>query len=155
MLGAFLETAPFAEDMKQNHVYPPPCAELPEFRVRGNLAFMNIGTDLAGPLFTRYTLKDTSFFKVWIVIFTCSLSRAVHLEQVENSTTEQFLSAFRRFISRRGTPQFVLSDNASNLKRAERTLDYIFEHRAVQQFLATKQIKWSNTSESTLVRCNI
>ena len=105
---------------------------------------MNIGTDLAGPRFTRYTLKDTSLFKVWIVIFTCSLSRAVHLELVENSTTEQFLSAFRRFISRRGTPQFVLSDNASNLKRAERTLDYIFEHRDVQQFLAAKQIKWSN-----------
>ena len=87
VLRAFLETAPFAEDMKQNHnyVYPLPCAELPEFRVRGNLAFMNIGTDLAGPPFTRYTLKDTSFFKVWIVIFTCSLSGAVHLELVENS----------------------------------------------------------------------
>ena len=70
--------------------------------MRGNLAFMNIGTDLAGPLFTRYTLKDTSFFKVWIVIFTYSLSGAVHLELVENSTIVQ-LRAFRRFISRRGT----------------------------------------------------
>ena len=35
------------------YVYTPPCAELPEFRMRGNVAFMNIGTDLAGPLFTR------------------------------------------------------------------------------------------------------
>ena len=105
---------------------------------------MNIGTDLAGPLFTRYTLKDTSFFKVWIVIFMCTLSRAAHLKLVENSTTEQFLSAFRRFINRRGTPQFLPSDNASNLKRQERTLDYIFKHQDVQQFLATKQIKWSN-----------
>ena len=63
---------------------------------------------------------------------------------MKNSTTEQFLSAFRRFISRRGTTKFVFSDNASNLKWAERTLDYIFEHRDVQQFLYTKQIKWSN-----------
>ena len=52
------------------YVYTPPCAELPEFRVRGNVAFMNIGTDQAGPLFTRYTLKDTSFFKIVLSFFS-------------------------------------------------------------------------------------
>ena len=102
VLRVSLETVPFVENMKHCNVYPPPCAEIPKFRVRGNIAFVNIGTNLAGLLFTRYTLKDTSFLKVWIVIFTCSLSRAIHLELVENSPTEQFLSVFRRFISRRG-----------------------------------------------------
>ena len=109
---------------------------------------MNIGTDLTGQLFTRYNLKDKSFFKVWIVIFTCSLSRTVHLELVENSTTEQFLCVSRRFINRRGTPLFVLSDNASNLKRAERTLDYIFKHQDVDQME-------QHTGKSTMVWCYI
>ena len=99
VLRVFLETVSFAEDMKQSRMFMF-IHHLPEFRVRGNVAFMNIGTDLAGPLFTRYILKDTSFFKVWIAICTCSLSGAVHLKPVENSTTEQFFGAFRRFFSR-------------------------------------------------------
>ena len=135
-------------------VYRPPCAELPEFRVRENVAFMNISTDLAGPLFTRYTLKDTRFLKVWIVIFTCSLCRAVHLELVENSTTEQFLSAFRRFISRRGTPQFILSDNASNLKRAERTLDYIWFSAIYERLIKTVKRGLKKTLKNSKVTVN-
>ena len=57
-------------------------------------------------------MKCRDTFKVWIVIFTCTLTRALHLEIMQDMSTEQFLLAFRRFISRRGSPNLVISDNA-------------------------------------------
>ena len=54
--------------------YPTP-PHLPEFRVEEWDAFSSVGTDLAGPLYVRNSLKDTNTHKVWIVIFTCTLSR--------------------------------------------------------------------------------
>jgi len=67
-----------------------------------------VGVDLAGPLF----LKDGS--KVWIVLFTCAVYRAVHLELVKSLSTEAFLYSLRRFISRRGRPNTIYSDNGTN-----------------------------------------
>ena len=78
--------------------------------------------DLAGPLF----LKDKS--KAWIVLYTCAVYRAVHLELVQSLTTEAFLQAFRRFIARRGKPKIVYSDNGTNFVRTDnlmKKLDWI------------------------------
>ncbi|GIY77871.1 reverse transcriptase [Caerostris darwini] len=49
-------------------------APLPEDRIREAQVFEVIGVDLCGPLF----LKDNK--KCWIVLFTCAIFRAVHLE---------------------------------------------------------------------------
>ncbi|KAK6017410.1 hypothetical protein OSTOST_17071 [Ostertagia ostertagi] len=43
-------------------------------------------------------------------------TRALHLELVRNNTAHEFLLAFRRFIARRGTPDLLISDNASTFK---------------------------------------
>ena len=57
--------------------YPTP-PHLPEFRVEEREAFLSVGTGLVGPLYVRNSLKDTNAHKVWIVIFTCALSRGMH-----------------------------------------------------------------------------
>ncbi|GIY43386.1 hypothetical protein CDAR_306141 [Caerostris darwini] len=49
-------------------------APLPEDRIKEAQVFEVIGVDLCGPLF----LKDNK--KCWIVLFTCAIFRAVHLE---------------------------------------------------------------------------
>ena len=125
------------------HSYPAP-PQLPEHRVQGNFAFASIGTDLAGPLFTRFTVKSADIFKVWIMIFTCTLTRAIHLEIMQDMSTEQFLLAFRRFISHRGKPNLVISDNARTFKCANDSLKFILQHREVKDFLTSKRIKWTN-----------
>ena len=51
--------------------------------------------------------------KVYICLFTCATSCAVHLEFVTDLTVETFLLAFRRFKSLRLVPKVVVSDNAS------------------------------------------
>ncbi|GBM92995.1 hypothetical protein AVEN_161836-1 [Araneus ventricosus] len=85
---------------------------LPGGRVSDTVVFEVTGVDLALPLF----LKSGS--KLSIVLFTCAVYRAVHLELVASLTTDSFLMAFRRFIARTGRPRTVYSDNSTNFKGA-------------------------------------
>jgi hypothetical protein len=73
-------------------------APLPEDRVRDANVFDITGVDLCGPLF----LKDGK--KCWVVLFTCAVFRAVHLEITTTLSTDGLLQALRRFIARRGRP---------------------------------------------------
>ncbi|KAL6726143.1 hypothetical protein Aduo_008145 [Ancylostoma duodenale] len=73
-----------------------------------------------GPLLVRS--ERTQERKVWVCLFTCMTTRALHLEAVIDNSTTQFLLAFRRFIARRGTPELVLSDNAPTFKLGREVL---------------------------------
>jgi hypothetical protein len=83
-------------------------AALPEDRVRGGRVFETGGIDLAGPLFIKKGKK------AWIVVFTCTVYRCVHLEIVKYLSTDDFLEVFQRFMWRRGRPTVVYSDNGTN-----------------------------------------
>ena len=127
----------------KHYQYPAP-PQLPDFRVEGSEAFESVGTDLAGPLFTKHTSGDKETHKVWIVIFTCALSRAVHLEIMQNMSAEQFIMALRRFISRRGKPNLLISDNAKTFKKSNKILQELFENEEVKKYLTASRIKWTN-----------
>ena len=71
-------------------------APLPEDRIIPAPPFANVGLDFAGPLY----LKDSGD-KVYICLFTCAVTRAVHLELVCNMTVGRFLLALRRMIASR------------------------------------------------------
>ena len=45
--------------------------------------------------------------------------RAIHIEVSQDLSTDSFLLAFTRFVSRRGAPTEVYSDNGSNFRGAE------------------------------------
>lgn len=85
-----------------------PAAPLPENRVKDAKTFEVSGIDLAGPLH----LKNGS--KVWIVIFTCAVYRAVHIETVDKIDTAQFILALSRFIYKRGRGAIIYTDNGTN-----------------------------------------
>ncbi|UYV63047.1 hypothetical protein LAZ67_2002938 [Cordylochernes scorpioides] len=89
---------------------------LPLDRVRDATAFEILGVDLAGPLY----LKNNT--KAWIVLFTCAVFRAIHLELVTSLSTEAFIQALRRFIARRGRPTVIYSDNGTNFVGANNVL---------------------------------
>ncbi|GFQ69373.1 integrase catalytic domain-containing protein [Trichonephila clavata] len=60
-------------------------------------------------------------------------------------STEQFLLAFRRFISRRGLCSTIYSDNAKTFKRAELELKHFWRcmlHPSVQDLFSTHGITW-------------
>ena len=63
--------------------------------------FKNTGINYIGPFYIA--TKDTTE-KSYICLFTCLSTRAVHLESTDNLTTNNCITAIRRFIARRGTP---------------------------------------------------
>ncbi|GFX87170.1 uncharacterized protein TNCV_2059411 [Trichonephila clavipes] len=56
----------------------------------------------------------------WILILTCAVYRAIHLELLTSVSTESFLLDLRRFIAGRGRPSVIYSDNGTNFKGAYR-----------------------------------
>lgn len=50
-------------------------------------------------------------------------TKAVHLELITSLSTEDFLLALKRFISRRGNPSVIYSDNGTNFVGARNQLN--------------------------------
>jgi len=67
-------------------------APLPRARVSEEATFSAVGLDFAGPLFIKDGEQEK---KVYICLFTCATTRAVHLELVSSQGTDAFLLAFR------------------------------------------------------------
>ena len=97
-------------------------AQLPSFRVSQSFPFANTGVDYEGPFMVKQIYnphEDDELFKVHVVIFTCAASRAVHLDIVPNTGSSAFLRSLKRFMSRRGIPSLMISDNATCFKSEE------------------------------------
>ena len=88
--------------------------DLPDYRVNTLHAFQCAGRNYAGPLFIKHN-RDTTL-KVYILPFTCGSSRALNLELTPAMKALAFISAFERFMARRGTLDVVISDNFKTFK---------------------------------------
>ena len=71
-----------------------PVADLPEFRVKQDEPFSKVGIDFAGPLFVK---ERGEMSKCYITVFSCCITRGIHLKLVPDLTTATFLNCFRRF----------------------------------------------------------
>ena len=83
---------------------------LPGYRVQACRPFTNIGVDYAGPIELKASkLRSNKTYKVYIALFICLSTKAVHLEVVCELKTDAFIATFNRFIGRRGLPANVYS----------------------------------------------
>ena len=105
---------------------PPPPPPLPEFRVREETPFTFTGVDCAGPLYIR-SFGLTVSNKVWICLFTCCVTQAVHLDIVADISTETFLRCLKCFSARRGMPRKFVSDNGKTFKAAAKFIKAVFK----------------------------
>ncbi|GFS89331.1 integrase catalytic domain-containing protein [Trichonephila clavipes] len=120
--------------------------DLPIERINPCRAFEKVGIDFAGPITTKcqHTRKANNF-KSYICLFICMCTKAVHLELVSSLSAAAFLSALRRFVSRRGYPSDIYSANGSNFVGASAYLKDLFQllHNSnVQDFSSSKSIQW-------------
>ncbi|XP_058455592.1 uncharacterized protein LOC131432955 [Malaya genurostris] len=98
----------------------PRMAPLPVQRLTPYLrAFSYVGVDYLGPFEVTVGRRKE---KRWVVLFTCLVIRAVHVEVAHSLTTQSCLMAIRRFICRRGTPIEFFSDNGTNLRGASKEI---------------------------------
>ena len=114
-------------------------SDLPPECVTPDPSFTYTGMDVFGPFYIKEGRKE---LKRWGVLLTCLASRAIHLETLNAMTTDSFLNALRRFISRRGKVREVRSDQGTNfvneLAAALKELDPV----PVREYLSSQDCDW-------------
>ena len=121
------------------HGPPPP--PLPPFRVKEEPPFSCTAVDFAGPLHVK-THGVTRSCKTWICLYTCCVTRAVHLEVVPDLSTSTFIRSLKRFCARRGLPHRILSDNGKTFKAAAKVVESIVDQPEVKLHLSQIGVKW-------------
>ena len=94
-------------------------APLPEVLVKPARTFTVTGCDFTGPIYWQNNEKS------YVALFTCAVTRAVHLELTRDMTALEFRVILQRFASRRGAPSTVINDNAKTFKSTGKHLEKI------------------------------
>ncbi|XP_057662249.1 uncharacterized protein LOC130897426 [Diorhabda carinulata] len=91
-----------------------PMSNLPNERIRPTLPFEVTGVDYAGPFYIlNKPGKGAKLNKCYLAIFVCFCTKAIHCEIVTDLTSNNFLACLKRFVSRRGVPKIIYSDNGT------------------------------------------
>ena len=94
-------------------------SDLPSERTSETLPFHCCGLDCFGP----FQVKDArKTLKRYGLIITCLSTRAVHIELLDDMTTDAFLNALRNVIAIRGNIRYIRSDRGTNFVGASREL---------------------------------
>ncbi|UYV61943.1 hypothetical protein LAZ67_1007130, partial [Cordylochernes scorpioides] len=123
-------------------------SDLPKERLTPGKPFSISGVDYAGPVNLRMSKgRGRKTEKGYICLFVCFVTRAVHLELVTDASTLTFMSAFKRFVARRGHCTRLYSDQGTNFVGAARQLRSCF-------YLAQNQLKelaavWKSEKKKT------
>lgn len=122
---------------------PPEMGFLPEERLESHVfPFSYVGIDFFGPMTVSIGRRIE---KRYGVLFTCLTLRAVHIELAATLNTSSTIMAIRRFISRRGQPVKMFSDNGTNFVGAERELRECIQsldQSKISNELSAKGITW-------------
>ncbi|XP_062538615.1 uncharacterized protein LOC134206889 [Armigeres subalbatus] len=88
--------------------------------------FSKTGVDYCGPFYVRPVPRRPTI-KMYVAVFICMCTKAVHLELVSDLTTDRFIQALRRFSARRGKCSDLYSDNGTNFVGARKKLRQLYE----------------------------
>ena len=123
--------------------------QLPVERLKPAPAWHNISLDFFGPFEIKGEVNKQSRGKGYGVLFNCLVSRAMHVDLAANYSTEGFLVVLYRFISLRGYPSKLFSDNGSQLVAANKELQTVIEgldRDQLQSFGAENGLEWKFTT---------
>ena len=120
-------------------VPPPP---LPEYRVKRSRPFQFTGVDFAGPLYVKPSSQERGQ-KAWLCLYTCPVTRAIHLDLIPNLNTLTILRSFKRLTSHRGVPANMISNNGKTFKSASKTIYDLFTDPVIKKHFSDLQLEWS------------
>ncbi|XP_020298979.1 uncharacterized protein LOC109863179 [Pseudomyrmex gracilis] len=73
-------------------------------------------------------------------------TKAIHIELVEDLTTESFIAAFKRFVAQREKVRNMYSDNGTNFVGTNREFQALYQNeefkRDISEFATAEQITW-------------
>ncbi|XP_033218059.1 uncharacterized protein LOC117173529 [Belonocnema kinseyi] len=124
---------------------------LPEKRLTYSCLFLHVGVDYCGPFYIKEKRhRNRGREKVYVSIFVCFTTKAVHLDLVYGLTTEAFLDSLSKFFSRQGKAITVHSDNGTNFVGANKELRDLYEFIQktkhdpdVKKFLSNERMNWN------------
>lgn len=111
-------------------IYNQIMGHLPKVRVTLNESvrpFTSSGVDFAGPLYIKQKGRGRTRLKAYMCLFVCLVTKSVHIELVDDMSTDGFINALQRFVSRRGAPNEMWSDNGTNFKGAKNEFRDLYE----------------------------
>lgn len=112
----------------------PRMADLPTARLRLHKPpFFSTGMDCFGPFIVKLGQRNE---KRWGILLKFLTTRAVHIEVLTSLDIDSFLMSFRHFISTRGKPAELLSDQGTDFKGVDREIAGAFN--AMQPCLKTQ-----------------
>ena len=117
-------------------------AELPKERLEASAPFTYSGMDCFGPFIVKKARKE---YKRYGLIFTCLYSRAVHIEMLEDLSTDSFINALRCFISLRGAVRQLHCDQGSNFVGARNEFKEALKQcdtKVLEIFLSERQCEF-------------
>ncbi|XP_019727405.1 uncharacterized protein LOC109516990 isoform X1 [Hippocampus comes] len=91
-------------------------ADLPEERMEISPPFTYCGMDCFGPFYIKEGRKE---LKRYGLLITCMCSRAIHIEMLDDLTTDAFINALRAFIAIRGAVRQIRCDQGTNFVGAK------------------------------------
>lgn len=119
-------------------------SDLPADRLEDAPPFQHSGVDCFGPFYVgkgKATRNSSPSVKIWVALFICLPSRAIHLEPLDGLDTTSFINALSRFSAVRGTSRFLRSDRGTNFVGACNQLNGI-DLKLVSTALGNKDITW-------------
>ena len=108
-------------DQKISDLLKERCCEAPPFT--------HCGVDIFGPFIIR---ERRSHLKQCCALFTCFLSRTVHIEVTCTMETDSFIQALRRFMARQGKVRSIRSDNGTNFGGTGNELRKVLEESRIK-----------------------
>ncbi|XP_021324883.3 uncharacterized protein [Danio rerio] len=123
-------------------------SELPRECCEVSAPFTFCGMDCFGPFVTKRGRKE---YKRYGLIFTCLSSRAIHLEMLDDLSTDVFINALRCFISLRGAVSHLRCDQGTNFVGAKNEFKEApkqCDTEALKAFLADKQCEFTFNAPS-------
>uniref|UniRef100_A0A146S0A0 Gag-pol fusion polyprotein n=1 Tax=Fundulus heteroclitus TaxID=8078 RepID=A0A146S0A0_FUNHE len=113
-------------------------AELPKERLEASAPFTYCGMDCFGPFVVKRNRKE---HKRYGLVFTCLYSRAVHIEMLDDLSTDSFINGLRCFISLRGAVRQIYCDQGRNFVGAQNELKQ-YDPKHLESFLAENQCEF-------------
>ncbi|XP_067939763.1 uncharacterized protein [Watersipora subatra] len=106
-------------------------ADLPSERVNSASPFTYVGCDCFGPFIVKENRKE---LKRYGVIFTCMASRAIHVEVLDDMSTDAFINALICFIAIRGPIRQLHTDRGTNFIGAANEFAKTFKEGSHNKF---------------------
>jgi len=84
--------------------------------------FARSGVDYCGPIYIKSGQhRNAKLIKVYISIFICLCTKAIHIELVSDLMTDAFLNALKRFLARRRKISHLFSDTMEPIFKKHQT----------------------------------